>query len=443
MDIRTAFKKKSKKSRALIEITTPTEERVIDIPPNIHIVYQSDYDIHSIDTIIRAKLALNDGQVKVLMDCTTKIQHDINNAESVQQLRSLQIELMKKNEMINYLSNQCTLKRYIGESNHLLQEYDDLPREVKVIDVMYMDYNKLSQEEILRERMVEKYFDIARKYMTITVEKEKSLVAPPDICIYCGLSLRMAVANRSGHRICPNPNCGSDNKITRLVAAAPKEYDVLANFLKTFRRHMGIQTIKFSIDVLKRDLDIHFASINKHVGKYYRSLPLDANGRKKGTSHKTLTDALDTLGYKDFYKDYMFICHKYYGWELPKIGHLLETVKLNFTRTQNEWKKLTPAEKEGSSSLPTQYRLCMELRRVGYMAPLSDYRLPTVKETLRRYDRVYQRMSERAGFTFISILKDDTSESNSHETNDSHSKSEEISIEESQPTNSSSKSNDD
>jgi len=196
------------------------------------------------------------------------------------------------------------------------------------------------------------------------------------------------------------------------------EYHALHNFMKAYKRHMCAQKISFNTAVLMNELDNYFIFNGQPSRAYYRNLPLNENGKKDGTNCKMIISALGDLGYQNYYKDYWYICHYYFGWvskplgcqpgqpkvagAVPTIKDLMEKVEINVSLILDQWNKLTKEEKKGLLSLPTQYLLCQELRRVDYKCDIDDFKLPKTR-ILDKYDSVYKLMSTRAGFNFIPI----------------------------------------
>ena len=64
---------------------------------------------------------------------------------------------------------------------------------------------------------------------------------------------------------------------------------------------------------------------------YYRNLPFNEKGKKDGTNCEMIINALNDLGYENYYKDYWYICHYYFGWAVPTVKHLKEKVHSNIS----------------------------------------------------------------------------------------------------------------
>ena len=246
------------------------------------------------------------------------------------------------------------------------------------------------------DRASTEYLAIASKYVTIRVKKERK--RPSITCVYCGADISLVAANSVGVRICTSQGCGFDNAPPK-SSLSSKEYDVWGNFLKAYKRFTGAIKVR-NIGIVMQDLDKYFVLQGRPAGAYYRSLPVNDVGQKDGTSRDDIFKAFSDLKYRTYYKNYMYVCHEYYGWLLPSLDHLLPVIKNNFDLKQEVWRAMVERENRGQSSLPTEFRLCMELNHAGYECDVSQFKVSDKMETLERYYSTYQAMCTGAGFKF-------------------------------------------
>jgi hypothetical protein len=340
-------------------------------------------------------------QIKELEHKEASINKSIANCDVIVELRNLHISKTNITNHLNDLRDRVPLKKYIDQTSKLLEIYKETPIEDKIIDVINNTQQELTPLEILKEKTVDAYFEIASSFVPMTINKENinKIDHTNNVCLTCGESLHGCNISFSGLLICGE--CGSNNKSSKPVSSAAKEYDVCGNLLKAHKRYTGTAPIKFDIKVMMEDLDDYFTSQGKKPGSYYRALPLNEDGRKDDTSQDILCLALKEIGYGIYYKDYMYIGHHYYGWKLHNLRHLEDVMIRNFRAKQEVWNSMSIEERGGQSSLSTQYRLCREYQHAGHKCKLKDFKVSKKKKTIARYDKAYANMCKKAGFTDI------------------------------------------
>lgn len=311
------------------------------------------------------------------------LHRDLESCMCVPRIRQIEIRI-------------AALERTIRDNEDAKAEQTYITKAEKIFG-MYQHLLDMKTDELSLEKIIEDYLSLASCHIPLVVQKDKK----PTIhkCRHCGINLTGVYTSVSGVRVCPRVNCQTENHVFKAAAAAPKEYNVWGNLLKAYERFIGDTELK-NINVIMADLDIYFGTIGKPSGEYYRKQPVNEMGRKDGTSHHTLCDALSVLKYKTYYKNYMYIGHMYYGWELQSLDHLLPEIKRNFDRKQAVWETLTPDQKQGQSNLSTEFRMCMELNHVGILCDTSWFNISTTQKTLEKNYSVYTLMCHGAGFEF-------------------------------------------
>ena len=363
------------------------------------ITYTSDYNIVALDAVIRAELNPDESMIEYYHQELVRIKAFISEACSIVELRELETKQLEIQKKLRDLEDCTLLKKYIKDTEHFILAYRDTPRKKKIIDITNSDHERLTDSEKKIEALVDNYFHAASKCVPLKVKKE-AIMYINDSCVFCGSSLQDRKITLAGTRICGNSLCKSESSVFVATNVVSKEYDTWNNLLKAHRRYTGITPVKFDIDIMMKELDAHFVGEGKKEGAYYRALPLTKKGFKTGTSHEELCTALKKIGYQDYFKDYRYIAHKYYGWILPNLTHLEDIMASNFRAKQEVWNRLRPDQRGGYSSLATQFRLCMEYQHAGYDCDLEDFRVSKKISTIARYYAVYSTMCREAGFEF-------------------------------------------
>lgn len=352
------------------QIPVPAEGSADDAPLTVHQIHQQ---VLSSFAVQRASLPELAGRVAQLDDM-------IEKSMCVSSMKSMEIERSQLQKKIKDVEEGNTERRYTEQASGLLGRHSILA-----------GGNNPDRVEWLANE----YLSLASQHISLKASKERRSASRQ--CSYCGADIGLAPTDGAGIKACRNPQCGFDNNIVKTLSASPKEYDVWGNFMKAYKRFTGVTKLN-NIATIMQDLDRYFIAEGKPAGEYYRRLPVNEIGRKNGTSHEVILKAFEHLGYETYYKNYMYVCHRYYGWELPSLDHLLGAMEDNFKRKQEVWKRISGRDRQGKSSPPTEIRLCMELNHVGYKCDISWFNVTDRPETLEKHFTTYMIMYQDAGF---------------------------------------------
>ena len=397
MNTSKVLSKFTKRAPAKLAIGCNTTNKVDEkksICTQIIVDIYDDYDITIIDKIIKSNIEIEKSK---LNEYKAELNDKKNKLEDVLIIYdynklSEEIEALKKN--ILNIEKNTTYKEYVLETAEILEKYTKYPKNSKKLDIMHKSHDVVMDTEKIET--VEEYISYAKKYVRIDI---KSVKKPRNFgahkCTSCNESLNGIITDGSGTGNCLY--CGSENKVDRITIIGNREYEDLANFLKTFYRYIGTQTVKFSVDEMTKKLDEYFINKGKLPSSYYKNLPLNSKNKKDGTSTATLLEALKDIGRNDNYEDIMYIGNFYYGWKLDDIMHLESVMTEHYKATQLVWEmKMTPSEKERESSLPTNYRLMKHLQILDVSFDVTNFKLPQQLETIRKYDRMWEIMCNRS-----------------------------------------------
>lgn len=361
------------------------------------VTYTTNYEIDQIDERIKKSFEKRRNGLPQLISNVDKLDKEIDEAETITKSRTLIAQKKDLLEEIGSIEERAKENDYNKHSVALLAGYRMLvANEPNINDENY--HQKKCEWDKKCEQIVGSYLTVASKYIRLEVNKE--LVKKSECCVACGYNLSETWSEKNGSKICPNKLCLYDNRNISPVVVTPKEYDTWGNFLKAHNRYIGSAPVKFNINVIMEELDMYFTKRGKKPGSYYRALPHNSRGRKDGTTQEDICEALEALNYESFYKYYMYICHHYYGWRYPDVDRYIDTIEKNFKLKQEAWKSMTVKERGGQSSLPTQFRMCMEYNNVGYKCDLDDFKVSRKQATLDRYFSVYAEMCRRCGIKY-------------------------------------------
>lgn len=335
-------------------VSKVVDEQVIieDIPDSIEATYQDDYNILYVDDLIRKKLnqekhtRLNDlkNQYKVLEEASTQRQTYIVRAKTMETMKEIQAEIGK-------IESGEKIKTYDDGVREIIAEYRKNAAMIKSVILETKD--KDEEDEVVatvkqnddkrlkaRAHLIDSYLAIAGNYMTLNIVKINNY--PTDICNGCGMSLANILPNDEGTIRCPNFDCQTehDDIILHKLASDGSRINIttyskesIENFMKAFIRYQGLQTDR-PPDSIYVKLDNYFRKYSKPLGEEIRNLPLNERGRRGNTDHKMLWTALGDIGQSEYYKHANLIAHVYWGWVLPNVMHLKETIIRHYNITQ-------------------------------------------------------------------------------------------------------------
>lgn len=361
------------------------------IKEKLVISYSSDYNIVDLDKRIQKTLEVN----------TKKKEDNVNKKlQSIEEEYLVVCDIFRLRDLAS-LKESALKEREKILKNKILSDYNKQTSDIISAYSSLSSGSYISRSNARRkEDLVNKYLEISSKFIDMSIERIREEEEEVDECPLCKTSLSEVQISISGLKTCPNPTCCLEEKIYRPVTVPPKEYDTWNNLLKEHKRFMGAAPTNINIEKVMADLDGYFVKKGRPPGKHYRSLPCNEEGEKEGTCHQDIYLALKELKYVQYYKYHRYLCMMYYGWVLPDLSYLVETMEKNYRAKQEVWKQLNIKERGGKSTISTPFRLCMEYQHAGCKISLSKFKITGKKKTINRYIKSYSRLCNLAGYTF-------------------------------------------
>ena len=173
----------------------------------------------------------------------------------------------------------------------------------------------------------------------------------------------------------------------------------ISNFVKILDKFEGKTNLILDSSFMNL-LDNYFLGIGLKKGEEIRKLKLNGEGKKDGTSKKMLWNALESLGYSQYYDETSYIANVYWGWELPDISRYRDQLIKDYQITQNIW-NVIKSDYKRSASLGTQFRLYVQLMAVGYpKCDRNDFKIQENIESLRLHNECWKIMCEKANIKY-------------------------------------------
>lgn len=388
------------------------------LPDKISGTYSRDFNIIHVDNIIREKLRSErynhlenlERKYSQLDNLSRRPQTYIMRGKTLDDMKNVQ-------EEIRQIKSGDKLRVYDKEVVDILKKYREC--NTKILDSSTDDESKLTEEVGLRISLIEDFLEVARKYIPIDVIRVST--SRGDVCIGCGCSLEQVAPSEEGCIRCPNPECGTEhNQIitvksskdnARININSNTDDESIDNFLRAFMRYQGLQ-LDGPSDSIYQKLDAYFSRLGRPNGETIRKLPLNKRGRRGDTDHNMLWTALSKIGHPECYEHANLIGHKYWGWQLPDVMHLKESIIDKYNKTQKVFYQIPPEERGRNSSLGTQYRLWRHLQLEGHECYMDEFKIAENTESLRTHHKLWKLMCEGTDDPDIYFISGNTMTSN-------------------------------
>jgi len=247
---------------------------------------------------------------------------------------------------------------------------------------------------------LENYLDFCTKF--IRIERIKT-IDNRFLCKGCKENLDDEESSIEGIIICKNCNCINTyltpNHYTRDIEKTNVFDEDINNFIKILDKFEG-KTSLILDGIFFQKLDNYFKKLGIEEGSVIRKHPLTKEGKKVGTTKKLLWNALEELGYSQYYEEVSYITHVYWGWRLPDLTRYKDKIIRDYQNSQNIWSTIKHEYKR-TASLGTQFRLYVQLLAVGYPnCCRDDFKIQENVESLRLHNDAWKRICEICNITY-------------------------------------------
>ena len=376
------------------------------LPERIEGFYVYDYNILHIDEILHKKFEQE--KRRQIASLTSKLELENNKVKTRQSM--IERKASRKNiadfeALIQKYEEDIDKKKYCEKSREILDAY----REIGPINnvVSFLSNNReetpipeTREQQEVRHRIISSYLEIARKYIPIDLVRK---LTDNDICLGCGIDTSELEEIDDDCTICPN--CGLE-KINIIKSAfyadggrinnCRNNYEDRANFEKVLARYQGKQITKPGKELYIK-LDEYFISRGLS-SREYNALPLTPEGTKVGTSRDMMFEVLSNIGCSGYYDDINLICSVFFGWTLPDVSHLEDDIMKDYDEFQAVYDQL-PDRDGRKSSLNSQWKLFILLKRRGWPCKAKDFKIPTTASILEYHKIKTKEIYQILGWT--------------------------------------------
>jgi len=331
-----------------------------------------------------------------------KPQNMVERKNSLHQLEVIEKEIHK-------ITDEEELKNYLSQVSELIELYKELGTIPKIISFKSKEKvlvpDESHEKQTFRHLIISRYLEIARSYIQIDIIHD---VESNTKCPGCDQQHDESYIDDSGMQYCPQ--CFLEREVvaktpfykdnSRVNTSSRNNYEDRENFLKAMMRFQGKQPNNLPPNLFPQ-LDNYFKSYGLPTGEDVKQLPLDNRGRRGKTNKDMIYKALYDIGYASFYEDVNLLCHLYWGWDLPDISHLEDTIMDDYDLSQRVYERIKIDRK---SCLNTQYRLFKHLQHRGYPCRADDFKIVKTREILEYHEEMWKRICEVLSWKFIQTI---------------------------------------
>lgn len=328
------------------------------------------------------------------------LERSLNVIHTLTSERNIRDRIAEIDRGIEFIDSGSKLDEYLSLTEEIILEFIELPPLIQFITVEDDTFNQLTEDDIIRMSIIDRFFEIAKSYAPIKVIREN--VINKDCCINCNFSLINVHISEEGQQECPRCN----NIICVFSMAGHKGiksgggnrcYDVTNTYKREILQFIGESRVDIPDDVYRK-LRLYFRKKKFPEPEVIKTLPLDKYGKRKYTSLIILHDALKEIGYPSLYKHANKIGKEFWGWKLhTELKDMIPLLLEDFKYTQ----KFFPLIDKGSrtSNMCSQHRLLRQLMHRDVCVAITDFKLPN-DEALLASERMWKQLCELSSIEY-------------------------------------------
>lgn len=360
------------------------------LPERIEGFYIYDYNILQIDEILNKKFEQEKRRQIASLHSKLELENvKVKSRQSMIERKASRKNIAEYEALIQKYEEDIDKKKYIEKSLPFLEAYRKIGPINNIVSFLSNTREEIcapenKEQQEVRHKIIASYLEVARKYIPIDLVRK---LTDDDICSGCGIDTAEMEEIDDDCTICPN--CGLE-KINIIKSAfyadggrinnCRNNYEDRANFEKVLARYQGKQITKPGKELYIK-LDEYFISRGLLSSKEYNALPLNSDGGKTGTSREMMFEVLSNIGCSGYYDDINLICSVFFGWVLPDVSHLEDDIMKDYDEFQAVYDQL-PDRDGRKSSLNSQWKLFILLRRRGWSCKAKDFKIPTTSSIL-------------------------------------------------------------
>lgn len=367
-------------------------------------VYKNDYNILKIDNVIRTWFQ---SFPKILEELDTRLNMERDKLKvpvTGGQYKDIKAKILELDNKIKEITSEDLVHSYIQRTGKLIDDYKRMGGLVSRVTFGNDDSKEITKIDSERISVIERYLFIASQYIDIQISRSGVDVT---VCPNCDKEIKSEEGEGMGMKCL---ECGIvmvnviKPIVTENITVAKNNYRDRDNFIKSLQRYEGKENVKFG-DELFKSLDEYFISLSLPTGKEIKNMNnVEENVKHSIITRKMLYRALKMTGYTSYYENTNLIGSMYLGWKLPDISMHYQQLLKDYDDSQVIYEQLkADGFISGTSSINTQVRTLVHLKRVGHQCSVDDFKISENRDTITEYDRILGEMWKRLGWTYTKI----------------------------------------
>lgn len=310
----------------------------------------------------------------------------------------LEEEKIKIDQKIKDLETNTMFAEYICISQKIIDEYMlllNVPMNVS----FFGKKREKSESDGRKEDLLDKFLDIAKKYLPIKTYKKET---QKKIVCDCGNSSDFTHTENT----VTCESCGIENSIytiqtnfkdiDRVNLSQKYKYSKRVYFRETVNRYEGKQNKKI-VPKVYDDVELWFDKHNLllHGGE------LTFHEKHGNITKDHIYMALSETGHNLHYEDINLLHNQFTGKPCPDISHVRNELFEDFDQVMIEYDNL---DIDRVNSLNSQYLLYQLLRRRKVKVNENDFGMLKTRDRLIDYDEIYEKICMRKEWSFFPTI---------------------------------------
>jgi len=358
-----------------------------------------EVDIITVDESIQEKLRQEEDKIK-------KYKNSVHDIDELLEKSSIDVSLRKRLEKtkaeyltaVEDLEKNQTYNFYLNDTAMILEKYKAMLK--KPIKISFVSHTK-PEENIEKQRLVDEFLNIAKKYTTISLEdnnnekkdtcsncKQKSLILY-DNCILCA---SCGTESDVGMKLISYKDMSRTNILQKYT------YERRLHFRDCINQFQGKQNCKIPDNVFK-DLDEQFKKHNLLVGD--EKTPKEVRYAKVKKDHILLF--LKELRYDKQYENVNYIHSQLTGVRCHDISHLEDQLLSDFDTLVNLYIKRFKYEQKiaRKSFMNIHYVFFQLLNKNKFHCKKEEFNILKTIDRKTFHDDVFKTLFEELGWNHV------------------------------------------
>lgn len=301
---------------------------------------------------------------------------------TISEKNSIKYEYSVLSKNINDIESGSAEAQYILDTEDIIKEYLNLIN--TPIRINFMS-KKNTVDNDSRAKLINRYLDFAKKYITIP---KKKVVASISSCVNCNINLK---THDEFLLLCPNCGYTEQQLITDFEYEENTRINPLQRYFYHTRTHFGDSIKKFQGKQNTTIDEKVYTDIYKKIQLH--EIPLESFTKEH------LYEFLKMTGHTNHFEDSVLIYNVITNKPSPDISHLDQSLFEMFDKMEPVYARIKPPNRK--NFLNGQYVLFKFLQLLKYPCREEDFSLLRIRDTVIDLDKSWRKICDELSWTFI------------------------------------------